>query len=281
MQVPPVIPSVSAPAPNELKPEPVTRITPVVMGDAAVVVDPSVILKTPVPVSQGPRMPNAPRSPTDQEGPIYAGSEEAEGTDSNEHVAKLLAQLKRAESGAVMVRWPTPYQRTEQQLTEPGLARQPRPSLEALKQGLKESPMLALHQFAVGSQPDVVALLNRVPTQGSADVGQALSLLMHGQLLWQGEFTPGVHGRVYREDAYGADPRNPGGPLAKGTQISVELTLPNLGKLIVRGAQIADSVNVLIEPHGPGQFALKSQFGELQSQMESAQLGFVNLQLKE
>jgi len=87
MQIPPTIPRTSAPGPQELKPEPVARIAPVVMNDAASRIDPSVILKTPVPVSQGPRVATSARPATDQTGTIYTSPEIAPDTEAAAHIA--------------------------------------------------------------------------------------------------------------------------------------------------------------------------------------------------
>jgi hypothetical protein len=276
MQVPPVIPKVTAPAPNELKPEPVTRAAPVVMNDAATRPDPSVILKTPVPVTHGNRLPNAPRPALDQEGPIYISPllVDEEASETTAHLTRLLAQIGKAESGPHTVRWPT---------TQNGaLSSDPRGALESLKQSLANSSMLALAMLANGSktQAETTKFLQRAPAQGSGEVQQGLTLLMHGQLLWQGEFTPGVPARIYREDAYGEDAYRPGGPLVKGTQISIELSLPTLGTVQVNAVQIQDSISISLRAKGAGKAAFSQNLQALKDHLAQANMSGVQVHLQ-
>jgi hypothetical protein len=103
---------------------------------------------------------------------------------------------------------------------------------------------------------------------------------MHGQLIWDGELTPGVKAKVYREDTYGEDPKNPGGPLVKGTQISIEAELPTVGMVRIRGMQIADSVSVVVSPEQQAQAVLSQNFQELKDHLVSAQLESVRVRLQ-
>jgi len=107
-----------------------------------------------------------------------------------------------------------------------------------------------------------------------------LNLLMHGQMVWEGQFTPGVQAKIYREDAYGEDPKNPGGPLVKGTQISIEAELPTVGIVRIRGMQIADSVSVVVSPEQQAQAVLSQNFQELKDHLVSAQLESVKIRLQ-
>ena len=88
MQIPSNIPKPTVPA-QETKVEPVARIAPVVMGDAAMRIDPSVLLKVPVPVSQGPRTTHTVRQSLDHSGPIYVSPEEAEDSEAAAYIAAL------------------------------------------------------------------------------------------------------------------------------------------------------------------------------------------------
>ena len=299
MQIPPNIPKPAAPGPQELKPEPVARIAPVVMNDAASRIDPSVILKTPVPVSQGPRTTSGVRPSTDQTGTIYTSPEIAPDTEAAAHIASLMSQLGKADSGSQMLRWPLPRELVQQQQQQSqaggqtggsgGLASNPKEALSVLKQGLDQSPMLAIANFASAlglthgkektTKPPAVSLQS-VPTRGSQDVQDGLNLLMHGQMVWEGQFTPGVQAKIYREDTYGEDPKNPGGPLVKGTQISIEAELPTVGMVRIRGMQIADSVSVVVSPEQQGQAVLSQNFQELKDHLVSAQLEAVKIRLQ-
>jgi len=218
MQIPPTIPKAAAPGPQDLRPEPVARIAPVVMNDAASRIDPSVILKTPVPVSQGPRTTQNVRPATDQTGTIYTSPEIAPDTEAAAHIATLMSQLGKADSGTHMLRWPLPREVAQQQQQQPqggggqsnssgGLAANPKEALAVLKQGLDQSPMLAIANFANAlglthgrdktSKPPA-ASLQSVPARGSQEVQDGLNLLMHGQLMWEGQLTQGVQAKVSR-----------------------------------------------------------------------------------
>ena len=80
---------------------------------------------------------------------------------------------------------------------------------------------------------------------------QALQLLLHGQLQWSGELTPGVKARLRREDAWQEDPQRPG-RLLQGSALRVELDLPATGPLVVLAQQVGDQLSVRVMP-GPGQ----------------------------
>jgi hypothetical protein len=297
MQIPPTIPKPAAPGPQDLKPEPVARIAPVVMNDAGARIDPSVILKTPVPVSQGPRVATNVRPTTDQTGTIYTSPEIAPDTEAAAHIATLMSQLGKADSGPHVLRWPLPRETAQQQQqsqsggssANSGLAATPKEALAVLKQGLDQSPMLAIANFAsaIGltqgkdkSGKPPAASLQAIPGRGSQEVQDGLNLLMHGQLMWEGQLTQGVQAKIYREDTYGEDPKNPGGPLVKGTQISIEAELPTVGMVRIRGMQIADSVSVVISPEQQGQAVLSQNFQELKDHLVSAQLESVKVRLQ-
>ena len=298
MQVPPVIPKVNAPSPNELTPEPVQRVAPVVMNDAANRPDPSVILKTPVPVSQGPRDTNRARQALDQTGPVHVTAQEAEESESSQHLSRLAMALERAESGPHAVKWPLPRQAREhapqhttgqRQSAEPPLAQSPQQAMAVLRQGLAQSPMLAASVAAEGlglvksktpkqhSQATLLQALSQLAEKDSADLRDGVTLLMHGQLMWQGEFTHGVNGRIVRDNAYSKDPRNPGGPVVKGTQIQIELELPNLGRVTLRGLQVEDQVSLYLRPDRTNGRTFSENFSDLKAQMAKAKLQDVNL----
>lgn len=290
MQIPPNIPKPAAPPPQDLKPEPVARVAPVVMNDAAARIDPSVILKTPVPVSQGPRTTNNVRSSTDQTGTIYTAPEIPDDPEAAAHIAKLTAQLGKVESGEHSLKWPLPKELAQQQSREPGnqsLSSTPKEALAMLKKGLDQSPMMAVAHFAeaIGvvkekSPRNAATAVQSIPARGSQEVQDGLNLLMHGQLVWHGELTPGVQAKVYREDTYGEDPKNPGAGLVKGTQISIEAELPTIGLVTIRGMQIADSVSVVVRPEIQGQQVMAQHFEELKEHLVSAHLESVKIRLQ-
>jgi hypothetical protein len=111
------------------------------------------------------------------------------------------------------------------------------------------------------------ALLGQIATD-SAAVKDSVKLLLRGDLLWQGQLMPNVQGRLYREDAWEADPEQPG-QLQKGSRITMEVSLPNLGPFKVVGTQFGDSVHVAVEGAPEAQSTLASSFAVLLEQMRT------------
>ncbi len=116
-------------------------------------------------------------------------------------------------------------------------------------------------------ESESAALLGQIATD-SAAVRDSVKLLLRGDLLWQGQLMPNVQGRLYREDAWEADPEQPG-QLQKGSRITMEVSLPNLGPFKVVGTQFGDSVHVAVEGTPGAQSTLASSFSGLLEQMRT------------
>ena len=110
-------------------------------------------------------------------------------------------------------------------------------------------------------------LLGQIATD-SAAVRDSVKLLLRGDLMWQGQLMPNLQGRLYREDAWEANPEQPG-QLQKGSRITMEVTLPNLGPFKIVGTQFGDSVHVAIEGAPDAQSTLASSFASLLEQMRT------------
>ena len=110
-------------------------------------------------------------------------------------------------------------------------------------------------------------LLGQIATD-SAAVRDSVKLLLRGDLLWQGQLMPNVQGRLYREDAWKADPDQPE-QLQKGSRITMEVSLPNLGPFKIVGTQFGDSVHVAIEGAPGAQSTLTSSFASLLEQIRT------------
>jgi hypothetical protein len=108
-------------------------------------------------------------------------------------------------------------------------------------------------------------LLGQIATD-SAAIRDSVKLLLRGDILWQGQLLPNVQGRLYREDAWEADPEQPG-QLQKGSRITMEVNLPNLGPFKIVGTQFGDSVHVAIEGAPDAQSTLASSFASLLEQI--------------
>lgn len=110
-------------------------------------------------------------------------------------------------------------------------------------------------------------LLGQIATD-SAAVRDSVKLLLRGDLMWQGQLIPNLQGRLYREDAWEADPEQPG-QLQKGSRITMEVTLPNLGPFKIVGTQFGDSVHVAVEGAPEAQSTLASSFAGLLEQLRT------------
>jgi hypothetical protein len=122
--------------------------------------------------------------------------------------------------------------------------------------------------------------LQSVPEPSSLEVLNGVTLVMHGQLFWQGELTPGVYARVSRDDAYAQDPALAGGALVKGAQIIVEFELPTLGQVKMRAMQVGQSVSVVIEPQLQNQAVLARNLPALRSALNASGGESVNLRVQ-
>jgi len=157
MQIPPQLPQIDVPV-NRAKTEPVVRVMPVVFSDvAAKFMDPSVILKVPVPVGQVPNQAQPVKPSTQHPGQLYVSPEQAIDDPELAHTLKLAAQLGRAESGPHTLKWPQPVTANGQPMPRgQAVAQNPQQALVALRDALASSPMLAVSQLAHKLAPDVL-----------------------------------------------------------------------------------------------------------------------------
>jgi hypothetical protein len=163
-------------------------------------------------------------------------------------------------------------------------AADPKLAMTVLYQNLQSSGMFAADQLrrllfpasendgkslaTTGSiESESEALLGQIATDSPA-VKDSVKLLLRGDLLWQGQLMPNVQGRLYREDAWEADPDQPG-QLQKGSRITMEVSLPNLGPFKVVGTQFGESVHVAVEGAPEAQSTLASSFAGLLEQMRT------------
>lgn len=158
----------------------------------------------------------------------------------------------------------------------------PKVAMNVLYQNLQNSGIFAADQlkkllFPASEDGDVQStdvtsikdqassLVSQLTTNSSA-VQDSVKLLLRGDLLWQGQLMPSVQGRLYREDAWESDPKDPS-QLQKGSRITMEVSLPNLGPLKVVGTQFGESVHVAIEASPQSQSVLAGSFTSLLEQM--------------
>ena len=159
----------------------------------------------------------------------------------------------------------------------------PRVAMNVLYQNLQTSGIFAADQLKKLLFPasddgnleskvigDIPAEANRLAGQlnSTSALQDSVKLLLRGDLLWQGQLMPNVQGRLYREDAWQSDPQDPA-QMQKGSKITMEVTLPNLGPFKVVGTQFGDSVHVAIEASPDSQAILANSFAQLLDQMRS------------
>ena len=162
------------------------------------------------------------------------------------------------------------------------LAADPKDAMNALYQNLQNSGIFAADQLKkllmpAGSmdeqhlqvlestQQQVGGLLEQLATDNPA-MKDAVKLLLRGDLLWQGQLTPNVQARIYRSDAWETDPQN-SSQLLKGSRLTMEVNLPNLGKIEVVGVQFGDQLNIQVKASNASNQILLPQFDVLLEQM--------------
>ena len=160
----------------------------------------------------------------------------------------------------------------------------PKTAMNVLYQNLQTSGIFAADQlkrllFPASDDGDMQASgITDVPAEAEKLISQlstnapvvqdSVKLLLRGDLLWQGQLMPNVQGRLYREDAWQPDPQDPT-QMQKGSKITMEVTLPNLGPFKVVGTQFGESVHVAIEAAPDAQSTLANSFEQLLEQMKT------------
>jgi len=99
-------------------------------------------------------------------------------------------------------------------------------------------------------------------------IRDSMRLLLRGDLLWQGQLMPNVQGRLYREDAWQSDPHQPN-QLEKGSRITLEVGLPNLGPLKIIGTQFGESLQLIVQVDPGAQASMSEAFAALEAQLHT------------
>jgi hypothetical protein len=102
----------------------------------------------------------------------------------------------------------------------------------------------------------------------SSIIRDSMRLLLRGDLLWQGQLMPNVQGRLYREDAWQSDPHQPN-QLEKGSRITLEVGLPNLGPLKIIGTQFGESLQLIVQADPAAQASMSKAFATLEEQLHT------------
>lgn len=118
-----------------------------------------------------------------------------------------------------------------------------------------------LHDGAAAASPMVVA--EAAPATPRQTV-EALQLLLHGRLQWEGELTPGVQASLRSETVWEEDPDQPG-QLQSGSLLRLDLALPVIGPLVVLARLVGGRCAVQLLPAAAAAPALDAALGELQA----------------
>jgi len=189
----------------------------------------------------------------------------------------LLNESANAGNQSKQVNWPGSLNNNPN-----ALATDPKAAMNTLYQNLQNSGIFAADQLKkllmpAGSmdeqhlqvlestQQQVGGLLEQLATDNPA-MKDAVKLLLRGDLLWQGQLTPNVQAKIYRSDAWETDPQN-SSQLLKGSRLTMEVNLPNLGKIEVVGVQFGDQLNIQVKASNASNQILLPQFDVLLEQM--------------
>ena len=189
----------------------------------------------------------------------------------------LLNEPANAGNQSTQVHWPGSLNNNPN-----ALATDPKAAMNTLYQNLQNSGIFAADQLKkllmpAGSmdeqhlqvlestQQQVGGLLEQLATDNPA-MKDAVKLLLRGDLVWQGQLTPNVQARIYRSDAWETDPQN-SSQLLKGSRLTMEVNLPNLGKIEVVGVQFGDQLNIQVKASNDSNQILLPQFDVLLEQM--------------
>ncbi|WP_353431987.1 hypothetical protein [Polynucleobacter sp. MWH-UH23A] len=181
----------------------------------------------------------------------------------------------------VVVNWPGSMNATNNLLAN---TTDPKVAMNLLYQNLQTSGIFAADQLKrllfpasedgdvkASGIADIPAETEKLMSQLGANnpvVQDSVKLLLRGDLLWQGQLMPNVQGRLYREDAWQPDPQDPT-QMQKGSKITMEVNLPNLGPFRVVGTQFGEGVHVAIEASPDSQVILSNSFAQLLEQMRT------------
>ena len=189
----------------------------------------------------------------------------------------LLSEPANAGNQSAQVNWPRSLNSNAS-----ALVTDPKAAMNTLYQNLQNSGIFAADQLKkllmpAGSideqhlqalestQQQVGGLLEQLATDNPA-MKDAVKLLLRGDLLWQGQLTPNVQAKMYRSDAWETDPQN-SSQLLKGSRLTMEVNLPNLGKIEVVGVQFGDQLNIQVKASNASNQILLPQFDVLLEQM--------------
>lgn len=148
---------------------------------------------------------------------------------------------------------------------------------------ITDKPERVTHEAGTADEPVSGSVWRRpgeTLTAESSSIRDTVRLLLHGELRWQGELSPGVFAQLDREDFWEEDPHAPGA-LVKGVAVKVDLDLPHLGRVQVRGMFVKDSVRISVLPHESAHASLSSELQVLKERLQARGLEFAQVRLME
>jgi|GEM_PF-547179 len=204
------------------------------------------------------------------------------------------------------VLWPNSDAATQTQLiTNAALANDPKSVFSSLRESIKNSGMFAAEQLSHAlipatdssgygpTLPNAFTHSPATPTTAmtpqqlmqqldpnSSHIVDAIRLAMSGNLFWEGMLANQLPVKMKREDAWETNPNDPT-QMIKGTRISVEIHLSNLGTTTIVGTQFNDQLSISIQnAQTDSQSMFQSQLSQLQEQLQQQDIAVPQIQLK-
>lgn len=292
MQIPASPPDLSIPLIARREVQPVLPVTATPgISEIAEHLDPQVALQWAQPVFKG-QSADASRSALEQtvnallnsklQRPISAPSASSkpaiEWSTATPGLQALISRAGQADGDNVFPLWPRPLEEASEKIDQ---ATDLVKRLESAYQSLKSSSIFAAQNLAAALLPQpTTASAEEVPNvqqlqqwlaslaPDSESAQQAANLLMTGQMVWQGELSPGIAVRMQREDAW-RESATQVGQIEKGASLVVNITLPRLGELKIIGYKWQDMLDVTVQFPSTGKVALMQAWPELEERLQT------------
>jgi len=228
----------------------------------------------------------------------------AQVMDQSQSSVGVDSMLSNMQLNNLTVAWPKLDANTQSQLMQQALlANDPKTVLTSLKNDLKNSGLFAAEQLAHALMPAMDDASPNSPTLRTQDTSQqtsassftpqqllqqldsnsaalvdAIRLALRGNLYWQGDLASNLPATLRREDAWETNPQDPS-QVMKGTRISVEVSLPQLGSFTVVGTQFNDQIYLTMQAANTDvQNTFQKQFDQLQHQLVDQGMSLSSLQ---
>ena len=226
-------------------------------------------------------------------GPVLAQSLTKMDSLGSIALGQLLSQLLIEDQAGIVdsklaVKWPMPQNAQEASPLPADL----RGAMNILLKNLENSGLFAADQLKKIMMPalqtsqdqethyqsiveEAKTFLKQLTNENTA-LKDSVRLLLRGDLVWQGELLPNIQAKIYRSDAWESDLEK-SSETQKGSRLSVEIMLPNLGTFEVSGTQFGGQINIGMKTKDTSKILLSTQIGELIKQLKESVDAQVNI----